>query len=98
MICSTPKASQIFFVYCVQGNSFLQKNKKKLRKSGSERLNEKRKEVFITVLTTVIKKDPITSIRKHTYVLKVYEKTVRTSIKQDISRDLNPLITSYWLF
>ena len=38
----------------------------------------------------VIKKDP-TSIRKHANELKVHKKTVRTTIKQDLSLDLNDL-------
>ena len=44
----------------------------------------------------VIKKDPRTSIRKHTNVLKVHEKTGRTAIKQDLSPDLNPLDYTLW--
>ena len=35
-----------------------------------------------------IKKDPATSIRKNANELKVYEKTVKTAIKQDLSSDL----------
>ena len=44
----------------------------------------------------MIKKDPITSIRKHANKLKVHEKTVRTAIKQDLSPDLNPLDYVIW--
>ena len=44
----------------------------------------------------VIKKDPITSIRKHTNESKVHEKTVRTSIKQDLTPDCNPLDNTIW--
>ena len=36
------------------------------------------------------------SIRKHTNELKVYEKTLRTTIKQDLSRELNPLDYTVW--
>ncbi len=59
MICLTPKPSQSFFVYYIQSkeNFFLQK-KSFLRKRGSGGLNKKRKEGFLTVLTTAIKKDP----------------------------------------
>ena len=46
---------------------------------------------ILTALATTLKKDPTTSIRKHTKELKVHEKTVRTAIKQDLSPDLNPL-------
>ncbi len=53
-------------------------------------MNKKRKESFLVALATVIK-DPNTLIRKHVNDLKVYEKTVRTAIKQDLSPDLNPL-------
>ena len=55
-----------------------------LRKRGSGGLNKKQKEGFLTVLVTVIKKDPTTSIRKHANELKVHEKTVRTAIKRDL--------------
>ena len=48
----------------------------------------------------VIKKDPTKSIRKHTNVLKVHEKTVRTAIKQDLSSDFNSFdychVISHW--
>ena len=49
------------------------------------------KEAFLTALTTTIKKDPMTSIKKHANELKVHEKTVRTAIKQDLSPGLIPL-------
>ena len=55
------------------------------------RIEQKRKEGFLTALAIAIKKDPTTSIRKHSNELKVHEKTVRTAIKQDLSSDLNPL-------
>ena len=44
---------------------------------------------FFTALTTVIKKDPTTSIRKHAYELKVHKKTMRTGVKSDLSLDFN---------
>ena len=56
---------------------------------------KKSKQVFLTALTTAIKK-PTTSIKKHTNELKVHEKTVRTAIKQDLSPDLNPLDYAIW--
>ena len=87
MICITPKRNQTFFVYRIQ-SIFLQK-KSVLRKRGSGGLNQKRKEGFLTALTTVIKKDPTASIRKHADELKVLEKTARTAIKQDLSLDLD---------
>ena len=54
-------------------------------------LNKKqtnRKQDILPALTTVIK-DPTTPIRKHANEFKVYEKTVRTAIKQHLSPDLN---------
>ena len=43
-----------------------------------------------------IRKDPTTSIRKYMNELKVQEKTVRTTIKQDLSLNLNPLDYAIW--
>ncbi len=43
-----------------------------------------------------IKKDPTASMRKYGIELKVYEKIVKTVIKQDISQDLNPLDYAIW--
>ncbi len=57
---------------------------------------KKRKECLQTALVTAIKKDPTTSIWKHANVLKVYEKTLRIAIKQDLSPDLNPLDYAIW--
>ena len=77
MICLTLKLSRSFLstVYNVKNffNFFIEKVL--LRKRGSGRLNEERKEGFVTVLAKVIKKDPTMSIRKHANELKVYEKT-----------------------
>ena len=58
-------------------------------------MNKKQKG-FLTSLATAIKKEPTTSIRKHTKELKVHEKTVRTAIKQDLSPVFNPLDYSIW--
>ena len=44
----------------------------------------------------MVKKDPTTSIRKHANELKVHEKTMKTSIKQDLSPDFNPLDYAIW--
>ena len=55
-------------------------------------MNKKWKEGFLTALATANKKDPPTSVRKHANELKVYEKTGRTAIKQDLSPDFNPLV------
>ena len=54
------------------------------------------KKAFSIALATVLKKDPATSIRKHTNELEVHEKTVRTAIKQDLSPDRNPLDYVIW--
>ena len=86
MICLTPKLSQSFYYYSIQNKVccfFLQK-KSFLRKVGSGGLKKKG---FLTALTTAIKKDPTNSLRKHANKLKVYQKTVRTGIKQDLSLD-----------
>ena len=56
------------------------------------------KRKFLTALTTMIKKDPTKSIRKHANELKVYKKTVRTAIKQDLSPDLNSLDNTRGVF
>ena len=89
MICLTPKPSQSFFFNCIQSKVFFLNKKSVLKKSGSRRLNKKQKEGFLSALSTAIKKDPTTSIRKYANELKVHEKTVRTAIKQDSSPDLN---------
>ena len=59
-------SQSFFFVYRLQSKEkFLQK-RSFLRKREIGGLNKKRKEGFLTVLTAAIKKDPTTSIRKHT--------------------------------
>ena len=99
MIRLTPNPSKSFFVYSILNKEifffFLQK-KSFLRKRRSGRLNQKRKEGFLTALFMVIKKEPITSIRKHANELKVHQKTVKTAIKQDLSPDPNPLDYAMW--
>ena len=64
--------------YTKERNIFLQK-KNFFRSRGSDRLNKRRKESFLTALVTVIKKDPTTSIRKQANELKVHEKTEDTN-------------------
>ena len=73
------KPNQTFFVY------------EYLRKEISGGSNKIQKKAFLTALATAIKKDPTTSIRKHCNELTVHEKIVRTTIKQDLSLDLNSL-------
>ena len=62
----------------------------------SERKKKKHTEGLLTALSTAIKKDRTTSIRKHANELKVNEKTVGTAIKQDLSPDFNPFDFSIW--
>ena len=59
-------------------------------------MNKNKMKTFLTALATVIKKDPTTSIRKHTNELKVNEKTVRTAIKQNQSPDFGLLDYAIW--
>ena len=90
MIFLTLKPSQSFFVYSNQSKEKKIRKKRFLRSRGSRRWNKKRKG-FLTSLATTIKKDSTTSIRKLANELKVQEKTVRTTIQQNLSPDLNPL-------
>ena len=63
---------------------FLQK--KELSKEKREWwVEKKKKEGFLIALATGIKKEPTESIRKPANEWKVYEKPVRTEIKQDLS-------------
>ncbi len=88
--------SIFFFVpYTKQRKKILLK-KNFLRRSRSGGVNKKRKEGFLTAFATMIKKDPTTSIKNHANELKVYEKTLRTAIKQNLSPDLNPLDYAIW--
>ena len=59
--------------------------KELLRKRWCGGLNKKRKESILTALIMAMKKDPSTSIRKHSNGLKVHEKTVRAAIKVKVS-------------
>ena len=59
-------------------------------------IKKNEKNTFLTTPTTVIKKDPTTSIKKHVYELKVHEKTVRTAIEEDSNPDLKPLDYAIW--
>ena len=82
-----PYTKQTFYLFIY---FFLQK-KELLEKKVTWRIEQKRKEGFLTALTTVIKKNPTTSIRRHANELKVHEKAVRTAIKEDFSPDHHPL-------
>ena len=80
MICLKPKPSQSFFVYRIQSKDFFFTERQVFKKKWSGGLNKKRKEGYKTALATVIKKDPITSIRKRANKLKVQKKTTRTPL------------------
>ena len=90
MICLTLKLNHIYFVYPIEIKEKILQEKSFLRKRGSGGLKKKRKS-FSNVLAKEIKKDPTTSIRKHTKDLKVHKKTVKTATKQDLCPNLNPL-------
>ena len=97
MICLMLKPSQSFFLHQYKSKEHFLQKKSILRKKGSGGLKEKKwKEGFLTALATAIKKDPSTSIKKHTNDLKVHEKTVRTATKPDLSPDLNSLVYAIW--
>ena len=95
---------QALFKIKIQPNMSEQENKRQriydllnaVRKRRSRILNKKRKEGFLTFLTSVIKKDPTASIRKHANELKIHEKTVRIANKQDLNPDFNPLDFAIW--
>ena len=90
MIFLTAKPSQSVFGmrYTKQSKSILRK-KSFLRKRGGGGPNKKRKESLLTALGGTIKKDPTTSLRKHSNKLEVHKKTVKTAIKQDLCQDLH---------
>ena len=56
--------------------------------------NEKK---ALTALAAVIKKDLTAAIRKRDNELKVYEKTLKTAIKQDLSPDLIVYDYAIWV-
>ena len=58
-------------------------------------IEPKRKGDFLMAIATAIKKDSITSIRKHTNELKVYEKTVRIAIKHNLKLRPQPTWLRY---
>ena len=96
MIYLMPKPSQSFFAYCIQSQENFLTEKELYKEEGVEDWTKKKKEGFLTALTTTIKKDPTTSIRKHPRELKAHKKTVMTAIKQDLSPNLNPLDYAIW--
>ena len=57
---------------------------------------KKKKRRLLIILATVINKDLKTSIRKHANELRVYEKTVRASTKQDLIPNFNSLDYAIW--
>ena len=98
MICLPPKPNQSFFVYRIQSKEnvffcffFTEKELFKEKRGLSQ--NEMK---ILIALDEAIKKDPTTSIRKHTNEFKVHEKTVRTPIKRDLSSGLKPLEYTIW--
>ena len=90
MICLTPRPRQSFFVYRIQSKEKNFTEKDLFKESVEWRIEQKRKDGFLTAPPTMIKKDPTMSRRKHTNELKVYDKTVITAIKEDLSPNLNP--------
>ena len=91
IICLMSKPSQSY-----KAKKKLLQKKRFLRERESGGLNKKQKEGFLIALTTAIKKDPTTSIRKHANELIVQKKTGRTAIKQDLSPDFNPIDFTIW--
>ena len=75
------KASQNFFVFHIQSKEKHFTPKGLFKEKGKWRFEQKMKRLVFTVRTTVIKKDPTTSIRKHANEVKVHKKTVRTAIE-----------------
>ena len=77
MICLKSKPSQKFLwlLYTKQRKkSYRKKSFLKKRESGGVNKKKKTKRFSLTALTTVIKEDPTTSIRKHANELKVHKK------------------------
>ena len=60
------------------------------------RIEQKTKRKFLTALATAINKELTTSIEKNFNEQRVYEKTVRTAVKQNLSPDLKPLDYAIW--
>ena len=85
MICLTPESNQSFFVYRIQSKEKLL-TEKELFKEKVDQEDKKRKEGFLIAVATAIKKDPTSTIRKHSNELKIYEK-----IKQNCSPDVKSL-------
>ena len=94
MICLMLKPSQTFFVYHKEDKENFFTKKELFKEKGKWRIKQKKKEGFLTAFTTAIKKESAMSMRKHANELKVHAKTVRTTIK----KDLTPLIMLYGVF
>ena len=88
-----PYTKQSFFVFFF---FFFFTEKQFFKEKGEWRIKQKRKEGFLTVLTTAIKKEPITSIKKHASELEVHEKMVGTVIKRDLISDHNSFDYVIW--
>ena len=67
-----------------------------LRKRESRRFDKNERKAFFTALATGIYKNPKMSIRKHANELKVNEKTMEITMKQDLSPDFKPLDYATW--
>ena len=89
----TSKLSQHFFGNSILVIFFSIEKDIFLRKKMCGEMNKNSIEGFLITLFTAIKQDPTSSIRMYANKLKVHEKTPRTVIRQDLSPDLNPLIT-----
>ena len=92
IICLTLKPSQSFFGFRLQSkenNFFFLQKKSFFKEKGEWKIEQKRKEGFLTALTTVIKKDPTKSIRKHANELKVHKKKLWRQQRQDWTPDLD---------
>ena len=88
----------LWLPYTKQAFLFTDKELLRKREGGGLKKSKQNERRLLTPLATVIKKGPTTSIRKHDNGVKVHEKTMRISIKQDLSPDLKHLITRYVFF
>ena len=97
MIYLTPKQNQSFFVYRIQSKEKKFTEKELFQEKGEvEDWTKNKKGGVLTAFVTVNKKDLTASIRKHANELKLYGKTVRTAIKQNLSPGLNLLNYVMW--
>ena len=87
---------QSFFVYRIQSKENIFTEKEHFKKKWKWRIEQKTKRSLLTALAMVIKKDSTTSIGKYANELKVYEKTVWTVVKEDLSPNLSPFNCAIW--